>query len=216
MVTEINIISLPRRQDRREQVIKQMEAEKCQYRFFDGIELPSRIKGINLAHKSVIRWAKEQGLEYVIVAEDDLRWTGTGACKYFLDNIPLDYDLYVGSYYSGSHDENFVVKKFRGLTLYACHSRYYDKFLSLPDIMHIDGAIDISGAKIIVSPLFVATQEPGFSDQRKRYADDSNKMKGKELYKGNIGCENTERQRNERLIITYLDETGGLRKEFDI
>jgi len=178
----INIISLPRRQDRRDQIIRQMEAEKCQYRFFDGIELPSRKTGVNAAHKSVIRWAKEQGLEYVVVAEDDLRWTGTGAWQYFIGNMPSDFDLYVGSYYSGTQDDNFRVTGFRGMTLYVCHSRYYDKFLSLPDTMHIDGAIDISGAKIIVCPLFVATQEPGFSDQRKRWADDSVKVKNKPMY----------------------------------
>jgi hypothetical protein len=178
----INIISLPKREDRRVAIIKQMEMEKCTYQFFDGVQGAAAKTNISQAHKNVVRYAKEQGLSEIAIAEDDLVWTGTGAWKYFLENKPNDFDVYVGSYYSGSHDENFVVTGLRGLTLYIVHERYYDTFLSLPENTHIDGAIDRSGAKIIVSPLFVCMQQSGWSDQRKRYADDSILLKGKPMF----------------------------------
>jgi hypothetical protein len=176
----INIISLPKRQDRREAVKKQMAHEKCAYQFWDGVEGKVAKTAISQAHKKVVREAQRINLEYCCVAEDDLEFTGTGAWQYFLSNMPKSFDLYVGSYYSGSHDENFVVSGFRGLTLYIINSSFYQNFLSLPETMHIDGALAVSGAKIVVSPLFVCRQAPGYSDQRRRHAE--NNIIGKQLF----------------------------------
>lgn len=176
----INIISLPKSVERREAVIKEMEREKCSYRFFDGVTGPVAKTNISRAHKSVIQYAKDSGMEMICVAEDDLQFTGSGAWKYFLENIHEDADIYVGSYYSGRHDENFVVTGFRGLTLYIIKESFYDKFLSLPEAMHIDGALAVSGAKIVVSPLFVCKQAPGYSYQRKRHTE--NNIVGKQMF----------------------------------
>lgn len=178
----INLISLPKRHDRRVDVTRQMEMEKCSFTFWDGVEGKIPKANIHKAFKQIIKLAKDKNDVMCCIGEDDLQWCGTGAWKYFLDNIPKDFDVYTASYYSGSHDENFVVTGFRGMTLIIVHSRFYDKFLSLPEHIHIDSALAMSGAKIIVSPLFVATQRPGWSDQRKRYADDSKRIAKKELY----------------------------------
>jgi hypothetical protein len=172
----------PHREEREKSVIHQMEMEGCEYKFWDGILEKSRKVGINKAHKQIVQWAKDNNLESVCIAEDDLRWTGTGGWKYFIENTPSDYDIYTASYYSGSHDDNFVVTGFRGCTLYIVHSRYFNTFLSLPGVSHIDGEIDRSGAKIVVSPLFVAIQASGYSEQRRRFADDSHRIKKKELF----------------------------------
>lgn len=179
----IHIINLKKRVDRRAEVTKQMEMEKCSYMFWNGILGKTPKENVAAAHKQIIQHAKDNGLPEICVAEDDLQWTGSGAWKYFLENKPTDFDVYVGSYYSGKHDEKFIVKGFRGLTIYICAAKYYDTFLSLSESIHIDSAIDLSGAKIVVSPKFVATQSPGFSDQRRRFANDSSKMVGKDLYK---------------------------------
>jgi hypothetical protein len=179
--TVINIISLPKRTDRRESIVKQMELEGIDnYKIWDGIPHMQPKIGINRAHKQIVQYAKENNLEEVVVAEDDLMWTGTGAWKYFLSQKPVDYDLFVGNYYSGYHDSDCRVFGLRGLTLYFCHSRFFDKFLSLPEIMHIDGAIANSGAKVIVCEKFVCRQSPGFSDQRKRHTE--NKIIGKQMF----------------------------------
>lgn len=180
METVINIISLPKRQDRREAIIKQMEHQKCAYRFWDGVTGKVAKTNISKAHKQIVDWANRESLPEVAICEDDLLFSGTGAWDYFLANKPKEFHVYVGSYYSGSHDENNAVTGFRGLTLYILNSSFYEKFLSLPETMHIDGALAVSGAKIVVSPLFVAVQAPGFSDQRKRHAE--NKLVGKQMY----------------------------------
>ncbi len=176
----INIISLPKSTQRREAIIKEMEREKCSYRFFDGVTGPVAKINISRAHKSVIQYAKDSDMDFVCVAEDDLQFSGTGAWEYFLDNIPHSFDIYVGSYYSGVHDKDCIVTGFRGLTLYIVAKSFYDKFLSLPETMHIDGALAVSGAKIIVSPLFVCRQAPGYSDQRKRHTE--NNITGKQMF----------------------------------
>jgi hypothetical protein len=180
----INILNLPRRTDRRDAVTLQMEMEKATYVFWNGVEGKNPIHNINKAFKSVIQFYKNQPTDRCFIAEDDLRWTGTGAWKFFLDNMPDSFDIYTGSYYSGSHDENFIVKDFAGMTLVCVHKRYYDTFLSLPADRHIDRAIAASGAKIVVCTKFVAVQAPGYSDQRRREANDSHRLIGKEMFEG--------------------------------
>lgn len=179
-----NIINLGHRWQRRISVAAEMEAQNALYMFFLGVEGDTPKINIHHAHKQIIRHAKEYNYPRVIVAEDDCVFTAPDAWKFFLDNIPQDYDLYVASYYSGSHDENFVVTGFRGLTLYSCHQRFYEKFLSLSESLHLDSAIAMSDAKVIVSPLFCATQAAGYSDQRKKIVDDSNRLKNKAIYTG--------------------------------
>ena len=189
MSNVINIIHLPNdpkyphREEREKSVIHQMNMEGCKYKFWDGILDNNRKVGIGKAHKQIVQWAKDNDLESVCIAEDDLRWTGTGAWKYFMENIPSEFDIYVGSYYHGSHDANFIVTGgFSGLTLYVVKNSYFDRFLSLPGINHIDKEIDMSGAKIVVSPKFVCTQAPGYSDQRRKFVDDSHRIKTKQLF----------------------------------
>lgn len=185
----INIIHLTNdphyshREEREKSVIEQMEMEQCEYKFWPGImDRYSPKVGISKAHKQIISYAKERGLKTCCIAEDDLKWTAPGSWKYFQDHIPAEFDIFVSSYYSGRHDENFVVHGFGGLTLYVCHERYFDTFLSLNENIHIDTAISLSGAKVIVSPLFTAIQNDGYSEQRKRICKDGHRLKGKQLY----------------------------------
>lgn len=186
----VNIIHLPNdanyphREQREKSVIEQMENEGAAYRFWDGIICKERKTGINRAHKQIILEAKNNNAEFCCVAEDDLIWYGKGSWDFFQKNMPTNFDLYIGSYYSGCHDENFIVKGFGGLTLYVVANRFFDRFLSLPETMHIDVAISISGAIVKVCDKFVVYQMPGFSEQRRRYADDSKKHIGKPIYDG--------------------------------
>lgn len=180
----INVVNLARRRERREAVTKELEAQGCSYVFWQGKEGPDTKKNIHAAFKPIIEFHKKIGAEMVCVAEDDLKFTAATSWQYFLDNIPKDFDVYCSSYYSGTHDENFIVKGFRGNTLLIIHSRFFDRFLALSDKDHLDGAIARSGAKVIVSPKFCAIQTPGYSDQRRRMADDSKRLIGKEIFHG--------------------------------
>lgn len=170
----------PHREMREKSFIEQMKQEGCEYFVWPGVMAKPKLAGINAAHRQIIRYAKENNLPEVCIAEDDFKFTAPGSWKYFLDNKPQEYDIYTSSYYSGKHDDNFVVKGFRGLTLYCVHKRYYDTYLSLPENRHIDGAIAASGAVVVVSPKFVTFQMPGWSEQRGQFAE--NKIKNKEFF----------------------------------
>ncbi len=185
---EINIIHLkndpkyPHREEREKSVIHQMEMEGCEYKFWDGILEKSRKVGINKAHKQIVQWAKETNQLYVTIAEDDLLWYGSGAWKYYLDNMPEDFDLYLSSYYSGKADQYNIIKFFSGLTMYTVSNKYFDTFLSIPGKGHIDTELSIIGGKFVVCDKFVTKQMIGYSEQRRRVADDSRKHIGKPIY----------------------------------
>jgi hypothetical protein len=184
----VNIIHLPNdpkyphREEREKSVIGQMEMEGCKYRFWPGIVEKERRFGINKAHRQIVQWAKDTNQKSVVIAEDDLLWYGKGAWKYYLDQMPEDYDIYLSSYYSGKANENNIIQSFSGLTLYSVHSRYFDKYLSIPEHMHIDTGISLIGGKIVVCDRFVTHQMKSFSEQRGRIADDSRRHVGKPIF----------------------------------
>jgi hypothetical protein len=184
----INIIHLennphyPHREEREKSVIEQMNMEGCQYKFWPGIVANPRKTGINRAHRQIVQWAKDTNQQSVIIAEDDLLWYDKGAWKYYLDKMPEDYDIYLSSYYSGKANENNIIQSFSGLTLYSVHSRYFDKYLAIPEHMHIDTGISLIGGKFVVCDKFVTKQMKSFSEQRGRIADDSGRHKGKPIY----------------------------------
>lgn len=178
----INVINLLRRTDRREAVIRQMEMEKAPYWLWEGIETnPAKI-GISRSHKKIIQWAKDNNLPFVVVGEDDLQWLGGGAYKYFIDNMPDSYDLYLGNYSGGSPDANNVMKRFNATTLYSCSSAYYDTFLSVSENIQIDNALSMIGGKFIMCPKFVCKQTAGYSDNMKKEMNYDYLLQGKPLY----------------------------------
>lgn len=190
---KLNIIHLPHgdrypphRQERYANLLNELMKEGItDYLIWPGVIKQEPKHGISQAFKNVVAWAKSCGDKMIAIAEDDICFYGNGgAWEYFLKNIPDDFDIYTGSYYSGDHNEQLVVKGFRGMTLTIIHERFYDRFLSIPENCHIDGGCAISGAVIKVSPLFVAYQMISYSEQRKRMADDSRKHKNKLKYNG--------------------------------
>lgn len=184
----INIIHLandpkyPHREEREKSVIAEMEKEGASYRFWPGIIEKERKVGINKAHRQIVQWAKDNNLPRVTIAEDDLIWYGSGAWKYYLDHMPEDFDIYLSSYYHGKADENNIINSFSGMTLYTVSARYYDKYLSIPETMHIDTGISLIGGKFVCCPKFVSRQMPGYSEQRMRMVDDSNRHIGKPIF----------------------------------
>lgn len=184
----INIIHLqndpkyPHREERENSVISEMEKEGCEYRFWPGFLEKQRKVGINKAHRQIVQWAKDTGQKFVCIAEDDLLWYAPGSWKYYLDHMPEDYDIYLSSYYSGKADENNIIKTFSGLTLYCVHSRYFDKYLSIPEHFHIDAGISLIGGKFVVCPKFIAYQSSGYSEQRRRFVNDNHRHAGKPIF----------------------------------
>ena len=119
-------------------------------------------------HKIIIEQAKENGLPEVLIFEDDVYFPSKDGFKYFLDNKPDDFDLYLGGIYSGHDKINENNKSingfyFSGLHCYICHSRFYNTFLSIDtsneDLDSALGKLTRDGrAKIKVCYPFAAIQ----------------------------------------------------------
>lgn len=180
----INIINLAHRVDRRNSAIEQMNSQGAAYMFWNGIITKERRIGIGLAHKQVVRYAQESNLPMVAIAEDDIKFTHPRSLRYFLDNIPNDFDIYTSGFYTGHMDADYTVHKFTGLTLYIVHSRFYDKFLSAPEHHHIDVGIHLMEGVFKCCPKMCAVQISGYSDQRRSFVDDSTRLKDKQMYNG--------------------------------
>lgn len=132
------------------------------------------------AHKQIVRCAKEQGLPAVCIAEDDLYFFGYGAWDYFLAHIPDDYDIYLGNVFHGLNEDN-TTNDFCGLTLYICHERFYDTFLALPDINHLDRSLAGKGRYVVCDPM-VCTQRGGYSFQKRAWDSYERYLVGRRLF----------------------------------
>lgn len=166
-------------------VAQEMRSHKINARFWSGFTDSNPKSNISRSHKKIVAYAKQEGLDKVIIAEDDIKFTHPKSFDYFLSQIPKDndYDILLASYYAGVQTGN-EVKGFRGLTLYAVNARFYDKFLSAMDNLNIDNALNMLGGKIIVCDKFCAVQKPGYSFQKQENVNYDYLLKGKPIYEG--------------------------------
>lgn len=97
-------------------------------------------KAINKGHKAIVQSAKDKGYKNAIIMEDDCCFTSKFSWRYFLSQIPNDYDLFTALIYSGDVDESHRIKN--GMsgthTLYSIHNRFFDFVLNQPDDVHCD------------------------------------------------------------------------------
>ncbi len=161
----LNIIHLPERIDRRELLDRELITQSItNFKIWNGIRNQQAVfAGISAAHKQIVRYAKTVRDKKVMIAEDDIRFTCHGAFQYFLDNEPEDYDLYLASIYMGTLKEDNTVHDFSGLTLYMVHERFYDTFLGINPMNHLDRALAGKGLFCVCNP-FAAVQWTTASD----------------------------------------------------
>lgn len=100
MASEIilNIIHLPHRIDRWTILMEELRSQSISnYRIWDGIiDGGLSCRGISKAHKQIVAFAKLNHMQYVLIGEDDLHFTAPGAFNFYCDNIPQDFDLFLG------------------------------------------------------------------------------------------------------------------------
>lgn len=182
---KLYILHDDRRPEKTPLLLKELQEQGIDdYELFPAIIDPTKnaIQSINMGHKALIRMAKEKKMPYICIGEDDLMFTASGAWKYFLDNIPETYDLYVASTYLFPISMNLLT----GFHLYICHEKFYDRYLEASDTEHIDNAVcDLKGDYKICYP-FAALQRPGWSSNSKT---DVNYQAGtgiaeKDIYRG--------------------------------
>lgn len=138
----VNCIHLNERVDRHEHFIDEVKnQEKCEAFLWSGVSAFEVKRNISMAHKFIIQSAKEN-LEMVAICEDDIEFTSKQSYKYFIDNIPDDFDLYFGGLSGGFIDEaDNTVSNFSGLFLYIVHERFYDIFLDADESKNLDRAL---------------------------------------------------------------------------
>lgn len=127
------------------------EAQGYEHKFTHGVwmgvidkELPWR--GISKAHKAIVQFCKNNGIDRVFIAEDDFQLRPNG-WKCFTENIPKEFDLFLAGISGGVVDElndcigeenTRPITGWSGLFMYCVHSRFYDCFLSADENTNID------------------------------------------------------------------------------
>lgn len=147
-------------------------------RFWEGNtdETVFRSGNISRAFKKIVRYAKKNNLEMICIGEDDLIFTSSNAWKYYIENIPDEFDLYLGGIYSGQLEGNRIVNGYSGNTLLTIHSRFYDFFLSANEdpqglaLGHIDrwlGNFCFDKEYFVCLP-FIVRQQAGYSENHRK------------------------------------------------
>lgn len=160
------------REERVLSIVKQSKEQGFAVRFHEGeIDRANFIDGrvgINRSFKRIVKWAKQNNLPRVIMGEDDLLFSAPGAWQYYLENLPDDYDLWMGVIYAGEIREGRVMNGFSGgMTLITVHERFYDFFLGIDPQNHIDRALGnfcFEKKYLACAPFVCRQMSKGFSD----------------------------------------------------
>lgn len=166
------------REERALSIVKQSKQHKFAVRFWPGNtdEKVFRAGNISRAFKQIVRFAKENNLPMATIAEDDMVLVSPGAWKYYVDNLPDDFDIYSGGVYSAQIQENRIMNGYSGNTLITVHKRFYDFFLSASEDPqglaggHLDrwlGNFAFEKKYIVCIP-FVVKQIGGYSDNHRK------------------------------------------------
>lgn len=156
----------------------ELERHKIDFQIWECVMLSNVVASINASHKMIVRDAKEKGIEEVAIAEDDLWFPAKDGWEYFLKNKPKEYDLYL----SGTYIVTKPLEQICGFHLYIVHSKFYDKFLSMPDEEHIDTAAnDLKGDYKFCFP-FAALQRAGFSANNSSVVNYNSILKEEDVY----------------------------------
>jgi len=173
--------------ERYDKLVKELDSEGItEYSIIEGFYDPKNIKkAIHKGHQLIVRLAKEQGMEYCIIAEDDLKFTAPGAWKYFISQIPESFDLFSGVVYSASMEGNRVMNGASGImSLYVVSKRHYDFFLSMNTNNHVDREAGLTAYKheYYVCDPQVVIQRGGYSFNLRQSMTYEVYMEGKSFY----------------------------------
>lgn len=185
----VHCLHLSEREDREITIKQQAQSQGFYMRFWEGeVYRTDRKKGICLSFKKIIRDAKECGDKMRCIMEDDCRFfkseDGKLAWDYFLDNMPDDFDIYLGMIYVGEVRQNRIISVFSAMTLFVVHERFYDFFLNLPDSCHVDRELGkyANQFKFMVCPKYVCEQDGTKSDNNQMVCDYRSYLVGKSIY----------------------------------
>lgn len=177
------------REERIISIVRQSKQMRFSCRFWEGDTfrgnfIDARV-GVSRTFRKIVQWAIDNGLHRVTIGEDDLLFSHPDAWKYYLDNIPRDYDIYYGSIYDGQISEGRIVSGYAGHTLITINCRAFSFLLTADENLHFDRWIGKHCAekKLVVCQPFVVTQIPtSYSDNHKAMASHAALIEGARLY----------------------------------
>ena len=140
-IDKIYYINLNKRGDRREQIEKELNAFDLKYERFEAIETPGfGIYGCGLSHLEVLKLARANKCENVLILEDDFTFMVSNdefehQLTSFFD-LKLDFDVLMLSYHQLQKDETeygFIsrVNSAQTASGYLVNRRYYDTLIDL-------------------------------------------------------------------------------------
>jgi hypothetical protein len=134
---------------------------------WEPVQAKTVMESINLSFKSIVSHAKVNGWNEVIICEDDLMFPSPTAWDYFISNKPTSFDIYIAGNYLLNRPEEYTrphykLNEYVGNQLIIVSSRYYDRFLEVPVLGHIDTIQRGRGEFYACWPM-AALQRPGFS-----------------------------------------------------
>lgn len=185
---KLNILYDDRRYERYHPLMGELERQGIyDFQFWPAILKPTVVESINAGFKAIVRWAKEQGLKEVAIAEDDVFFENANGWLYFLNRKPKSFSIYIsGSYLKDNRIEYkspvTKVSAYVGNHCIIIHESYYDTFLSVPDNEHIDVAQNDLGDFWLCYPM-AAFQREGFSSNNRVVCDYNKVLSNEDIYK---------------------------------
>ncbi len=138
------------------------------YEIFHAVRLThSVVESISESFKEVLKQAKENNEECICIFEDDIWFPNENGWKYFLQNKPNEFDVYIGGNYLTDNRLIYEAPLVRcnewvGNHCLIINERYYDTWLNTDSKLHCDGAQSGLGDFYCCFP-FPALQRHGFS-----------------------------------------------------
>jgi hypothetical protein len=177
--------------DRRSEFFPSIKEEMARqnikdYTIFPPVPHGTVITSINLSQKAIVQYAKDKGLEKIVIMEQDIWFPDEKGWLYFVKNEPKEYDIYLaGSYLlDGSIDYTAPLTKVNSYVGHHCiivNKRYYDRFLDTPEDQHIDTAQQGRGDFYLCYPM-PGLQRPGFSSNNRSNVDYNKILDPKNIY----------------------------------
>lgn len=153
----LNVIHNDRQSERYEPLMDELSAQGIEYRLWNPIEAKTVVESINQTHKSIVKYAMEEDLPMIAIAENDVMFPAKDGWQYFLSKMPKRFDIYsAATYVDDLENKNHLC----GFHCYIISRCFYEKFLSVPEWEHVDTAIDELGGDFHVCRPFAALQRP--------------------------------------------------------
>lgn len=190
-------IHLPERKDREENMYKELDYF-CpdQYEIVDGVRRTPGKFGVIASFKKIIRIAKERSLPYIMIFEDDVKFTSNRSREYFINGLkglPKDWDIFTGGSYSFVEKEDltfrsdYIIKlaRFSSLHCVLIKDTMYNIILNTKTTQHLDvyfSSLIVKGKiNAYMSDPMVAIQYEGKSDTVNKKVDYSSMLKDKNI-----------------------------------